>query len=67
MLGLNLDQCKEPIKIAIDNNITLPINKVDVATAKPISEDVVSYETGLGRLKDIGMAKVGDTIWKRGS
>jgi hypothetical protein len=68
MLGPDLDKCKERIRMALENGIELPINKVDVALAKPVSTDVVSYEIlGVGRPKGVGEARRGDVILKSGA
>jgi hypothetical protein len=68
MLGPDLDKCKERIRMALENKIKLPINRVDAALGKPVSDDVVSDEIlGAGRLKGVGEAKRGDIIWKSGA
>jgi hypothetical protein len=68
MLGTDLDKCKERIRMALENGIEIPINRVDVALAKPVSEDVISYETlGIGRLKGVREAKTGDVVFKSGA
>lgn len=68
MLGPDLDKCKERIQMALENDIEIPINKVDVALAKPVSDDVVSYEIlGLGKLGGVGEAKRGDVVLKSGA
>ncbi len=44
MLGPTLGEAKSNLKALIDQGKTLPLNYIDVALAKPISEDVVSHE-----------------------
>jgi len=69
MLGPDLEACKERIRMALENGIKLPINRVDAALATPISDEVVSYEI-LGIGKPEGVAKEirrGDIVWKSGA
>lgn len=52
MLGPNLGETKSNLKYLIDTGKKLPINHVDIAWAKPVSDDVVSYE-----ILDLGIPK----------
>ena len=52
MLGPNLGEAKSNLKFLVDTQRKIPINHVDVAFAKPVSEDVVSYE-----ILDLGIPK----------
>lgn len=64
MLGPDINKSKERIRLALDNDIEIPINKVDAAVAKPVSDDVVTDEVlGIGTLKGgIGRVKRGDRM-----
>jgi hypothetical protein len=68
MLAPDLDKCKERIRMALENEIKIPINRVDVALAKPVSNDVVSYEIlGIGKPEDVRRGKRGEIVWKSGA
>jgi hypothetical protein len=70
MLGPTLDKCKERIRLALENKIEIPINKVDAALAKPVSDDVVSYEIlGIGKPKVacVGELRRGAVVLKSGA
>lgn len=68
MLGFNLEQCKERIKMALENGIKIPVNLIDAAVATPVSEDVVSYEIlGLGAIRNVAETKIGDIIYAWGA
>lgn len=44
MLGPNLGEAKSNLKYIIDTHKEIPINYVDAALAKPVSEDYISYQ-----------------------
>lgn len=64
MLGPNMSKSKERIRMALDNGIEIPINKVDAALAKPVSYDVVSDEVlGINKPKGgVCRPKRGDKV-----
>jgi len=62
MLGPNLGEAKSNLKFLLDTGKKLPINYVDIAWAKPVSEDVVSYE-----ILDLGIPTGIITPQKRGA
>jgi len=68
MLGPDLHLCKERIRMALENGIKIPTNRVDAALAKPISDKVVSYEIlGICKPGGINEAKRGDVVLKSGA
>ncbi len=61
MLGSSLGEAKSNLKALLDRNKALPANYVDVAFAKAVSEEVVSYGTlGLGERKGVDCSQLGD-------
>ena len=54
MLGPSLGEAKSNLKSLLDRGKTLPLNYIDAAIAKPVSEEVVSYEVlGIGKMKGV--------------
>jgi len=63
MLGPNLGEAKSNLKFQIDTKRLAIVNYVDAAVAKPISDDVVSYEIlGLGRPKGVATPQFGHSL-----
>jgi len=63
MLGGSLGEAKSNLKALLDRGKLPPVNYVDVAFAKAVSKEVVSYETlGLGERKGIGRSQLGDRV-----
>jgi len=63
MLGRSLGEAKSNLKALLDRDRLPPVNYVDVAFAKAVSEEVVSSETlGVGELKGIHRSQLGNTV-----
>ncbi len=70
ILGSDLDKCKERIRMALANGIKIPINFVDAALARPISNDVVTNEVlgiSVDRINSAKNVKRGDKVKKSGA
>jgi hypothetical protein len=63
MLGDSLGETKSNLKALLDRGKLPPVNYVDVAFAKAVSEEVVSYEIlALGERKGIDRCQLGDRV-----
>jgi len=63
MLGDSLGEAKSNLKALLDRGKLPPVNYVDVAFAKAVSEEVVSYEIlALGERKGIDRCQLGDRV-----
>lgn len=55
----NFNEARKKLKTMLNKGMSPPINYVDAALARPISEDIVSSEIlDVGRIDDIGIGKV---------